>query len=434
MPNVFTRTPTSNTSRRRRRMRRAGRARSMDVARGATEFYPHLLAGSFKREAREDVVRQLNLPPLPPALEEATKNKWEPDYRVPETSFTAKQEGLADFDPRDTASIEERYQKLRKLREELNLPVEGAESSALNSLRSGSLGLGAGGTAAGYGAEKDSYMSERTTRTMAASGGPEEASSYSFRSAKMNGNAGGATEGYKYKAESSSTSEYKRGGDQGTTEYRFRSERGATGDQNSLEYKPRSERTAAGDQGSTYEYKSRLNRGGDGDQSSTYDYKSRLNRGGDGDQKTYEYKTRTERGGGDQNSYEYKYKTESSAAQNNSYEYKPRSERGADSGSDYKSRFELKSDDYKSKAVDFDLPKTDRKKDDYSFSSSNDRKTERFSSLSSSTASASKEKSLASSSKVDEKELDDDNVSDMMKKLPSSQEILERISKMELDD
>ena len=378
--------------------RRAGRARSMDVARGATEFYPHLLAGSFKREARDDVVRQLNLPPLPSALEEAAKSKWEPDYRVPETSFTAKQEGLADFDPRDTASIEERYQKLRKLREELNLPAEGAESSALNSLRSGSLGIGAGG-AAGYGAEKDSYMSERTTRTVATSGGPEEASSYSFRSAKMNGNAGGAAEGYKYKAESSTTSEYKRGGDQGTSEYRFRSERGATGDQNSLEYRPKSERTAAGEQ------------------SSTYEYKSRLNRGGDGEQKTYEYKTRSER-----------------STDQNSYEYKPRSERGADSGSDYKSRFELKSDDYKSKAVDFDLPKTDRKKDDYSFSSSNDRKTERFSRLSSRTASASKEKSLASSRKVDDKELDDDNVSDMMKKLPSSQEILERISKMELDD
>ncbi|XP_063843477.1 uncharacterized protein LOC135090555 [Scylla paramamosain] len=410
--------------------RRAGRARSMDVARGATEFYPHLLAGSFKREARDDVIRQLNLPPLPPALEEATRSKWEPDHRVPETSFTAKQEGLADFDPRDTASIEERYQKLRKLREELNLPAEGAESSALNSLRSGSLGVGAGG-AAGYGAEKDSYMSERTTRTVAASGGPEEASSYSFRSAKMNGNAGGGAEGYRYKTESSSTSDYKRGGDQGTSEYKFRSERGAAGDQNSLEYKPRSERAAAGEQSSTYEYRSRLNRGGDGDQK-TYEYKTRSERGG-GDQNTYEYKTRSERGGGDQNSYEYKYKSERSADQN-SYEYKPRSERGADSGSDYKSRFELKSDDYKPKAVDFDLPKTDRKKDDYSFSSSTDKKTDRFSSLSSSTASASKEKSLASSSKVDDKELDDDNVSDMMKKLPSSQEILERISKMELDD
>lgn len=423
--------------------RRAARARSMEASRATTEFYPHLLAGSFKREAREDINRQINLPPLPPALAEAAKSRWEADHKVPETSFSAKQENLADFDPRDSASIEERYQKLRRLREELNLPAEGAESSALGSLRSGSVGAGGG-----YGAEKSSYMSEQSSRTMAPSGGSDDASSYSFRSertSRMNGNAEGDDRYSRYKTDVS-TSEYKRGGgdqnsydyrmrserggDQNSSEYRFRSERG--GDQNSLEYKPRSERPGASEQ-KTYEYRTRSERGG-GDQNS-YEYKSRSERGGAG-QNSYEYKSRGERGGGDQNSYEYKPRSERGAGEVTSTDYKFKSERGGDS-SDYKSRFELKTDDYKpSKAVDFDLPKADRKKDDYSFSSSSDRKTDRYSSLSSSAAASSstEKKSFASTSKDDDKEVDDDNVSDMMKKLPSSQEILERISKMELDD
>lgn len=427
--------------------RRAARARSIDTNRANTEFYPHLLAGSFKREERENVARQLEMPPLPTPLAEAAKNRWDPDYKVvPETGFTARQEGLADFDPRDLASIEERYQKLRKLREELNLPAEGAETSALASLRSGSVGAGGG---AGYGMEKDSFRSEQSSRSMATAGGPDEGSSYSFRSersARMNGNAG--PEGYKFKTEA--TSEYKRGGDQNSSEYRYRSERGAAaGDQNSSEYRFRSERGgAAGDQNS-YEYKSRSERGGD---QSALDYKPRSERGAAAEQSSY--KLRSERGGGDQNSFEYKFKSERGGDQN-SYEYKPRSERagasdltttdykfrserGGDS-SDYKSKYDLKSDDFKlsSKGVDFDLPKTDRKKDDYSFSPSSDRKTERYSSLSSSAAASSistEKKSLASSSKDVDIEADDDNVSDMMKKLPSSQEILERISKLELDD
>lgn len=424
--------------------RRSARARSVDINRATTEFYPHLLAGSFKRDERDTVAGKLELPPLPTPLAEVAKNRWDPDYKVvPEASFTARQEGLADFDPRDTASIEERYQKLRKLREELNLPADGAETSGLATLRSGSVGAGGG---AGYGAEKESFRSEKSSRTLASAGGPDE-SSYSFRSertARMNGNAG--PEGYKFKTES--TSEYKRGGDQNSYEYKLRSERG--GDQNSTDYSRfRSERGgAAGEQNSygllrserggdqnSLEYKPRSERGGAGEQNS-YDYKLRSERGGD--QNSYEYKFKSERGG-DQNSYEYKPRSERAAASDlTSTDYKFRSERGAES-SDYKSKYDLKSDDFKlpSKTVDFDLPRTDRKKDDYSFSPSSDRKTERYSSLSSSAATSSvsaEKKSLASSSKDDDKEVDDDNVSDMMKKLPSSQEILERISKLELDD
>ncbi|KAG0710070.1 hypothetical protein GWK47_023556 [Chionoecetes opilio] len=407
--------------------RRSTRARSSDTNRTTTEFYPHLLAGSgFKQAAREDVMRQANLPPLPPALAEATKSRWDSDHKVPETNFTARAEGLADFDPRDKASIEERYQKLRRLREELNLPAEGAESSALGSLRSGSVGAGGGGGGR-YGTERDSYMSEQSSRSLASTGGPDETSSYSSRSermARMNGNAGGG-EGHRYKTDTS-TSEYKRGGDQ-------RSDRG--GDQGSSEYRYRSERGAAGDQNS-YDYKSRSERGGD---QNSLDYTPRSERGGTGEQSTrYEYRLKSDRGGGDQNSYEYKPRSERGAASDlTSSDYKYKSERGGGS-SDYKSRFELKSDDYKpsSRTVDFDLPKSDRKKDDYSISSSTDRKADRYSSLSSTSAvSASTErKSLASSSKDDDKEVDDVNVSDMMKKLPSSQEILERISKLELDD
>lgn len=428
--------------------RRSARARSIDTNRAAnTEFYPHLLAGSFKREERDNLNRQLEMPPLPPPLAEVAKNRWDPDYKVvPETSFTARQEGLADFDPRDAASIEERYQKLRKLREELNLPAEGAETSALASLRSGSVGAGVGG---GYGTERESYRSEQSSRTLASAGAPDEGSSYSFRSertARMNGNAGGP-EGYKYRTEA--TSEYKRGGgDQNSSEYRFKSERGG-GDQNSSEYRFRSERGGAAGEQNSYEYKPRSERGGD---NSSLDYKPRSERAGTGEQSSY--KLRSERAGGDQNSYEYKFKSERGGDQN-SYEYKPRSERTAASdltstdykfrsergaeSSDYKSKYDLKSDDFKlpSKAVDFDLPKTDRKKDDYSFSPSTDRKTERYSSLSSSAAASSastEKKSLTASSKDADIEADDDNVSDMMKKLPSSQEILERISKLELDD
>lgn len=426
--------------------RRAARSRSVDLNRATTEFYPHLLAGSFKREERDNVSRQLEMPPLPTPLAEVVKNRWDPDYKVvPETSFTAKQEGLADFDPRDTASIEERYQKLRKLREELNLPAEGAETSALAKMRGGSVSGGGGG----YGTE-ESFRSEQSSRTLASAGGPDESSSYSFRSertARMNGNAGGGPEGYKFKTES--TSEYRRGGNGNSYDYKLRSERG--GDQNSSDYRLRSERGGAAGEQNSYDYKLRSERGGD---QNSLDYKLRSERGGAGEQNSYDYKLRSERGGGDQNAYEYKYKSERGTDQN-SFEYKPRSERAAASdltstdykyrsergaeSSDYKSKYDLKSDDFKlpSKAVDFDLPKTDRKKDDYSFSPSSDRKTERYSSLSSSAAASSattEKKSLSSSSKDADKELDDDNVSDMMKKLPSSQEILERISKLELDD
>ncbi|XP_063614517.1 uncharacterized protein LOC134787642 [Penaeus indicus] len=108
------------------------------------------------------------------------------------------------------------------------------------------------------------------------------------------------------------------------------------------------------------------------------------------------------------------------------------------SSDDYSFKSERKATEYKSspkverKQLDFDLgskfdrkgldmsPKLDRKSDDYSFKSS----------------AASSSSSRARKNVVEKLDFDDDDVDvmSMMKKMPSSQEILDRISKMDLDD
>lgn len=110
-------------------------------------------------------------------------------------------------------------------------------------------------------------------------------------------------------------------------------------------------------------------------------------------------------------------------------------------------------DDYKRtptferKRVELDVtPKMERKTfsarkdldDDFS-ASKTEKKTERFSKLSATTASSSSpvrsRKVITATEKLDlDDEVDDAALAKMMKKLPSSQEILERISKMDLDD
>ncbi|XP_068247295.1 uncharacterized protein [Palaemon carinicauda] len=129
-----------------------------------------------------------------------------------------------------------------------------------------------------------------------------------------------------------------------------------------------------------------------------------------------------------------------------SYSYK--SERSAvkvnGSGDDYKRTPILER-----KRESYDLtPKTERKTysvkkdldDDFSSSLSKaEKKTERYSKLSATTASSSSpvrsRKVIAASEKLDfDDDVDDAVLAKMMKKMPSSQEILERISKMDLDD
>lgn len=289
---------------------RAARARSTEAEK--TEFFPHLRAGPLRREASaRPATDHSDLPPLPSPLADAVKSRIDPDLSSTEVSFTGRLEGLPSYDPsKDNTSLDERIQRIKKLRDELGLPSE--KPSPLPSVKS----------EGGLGDYESSYKSERTARSLAAAGGPDESSSYSYkseRSSRMNGT------------------------------------------------------------------------------------------GGLGD----EYKFKSERSGGD-----YKYKTD----------------RGAD---DYK---------LSSRSMDFELPKverkplnlsptSERKKDDYSFSSSTEKKADRFSSLSSAGASSGSASRSGRKVAADlDIEVDDSSVVDMMKKLPSSQDILERISKMDLDD
>ncbi|XP_071520984.1 uncharacterized protein [Panulirus ornatus] len=142
-------------------------------------------------------------------------------------------------------------------------------------------------------------------------------------------------------------------------------------------------------------------------------------------------------GGGPDESSSYSFKSERSSRMNGT------SGLGERSAGDYKYKADRGSDDYKlsSKSMDFELPKIERKplnlspklerkKNDYSFST--EKKADRFSSLSSAGgSSASSGRKAVADLDIDD---DDTSVVDMMKKLPSSQDILERISKMDLDD
>lgn len=229
------------------------------------------------------------------------------------TTFKSELKPVPAYDPqRETASLEERLERLRKLREDLGLPADTETSK--NTLRD-SVSRTVNNDV------ESSYKSERSTRL-------------------------------------------------GT----------------------RSRATAATSDDSSYSYKS--------------ERKSRLNGIG-----------------GSSASEDYKYKYESS---NDSSKLTPRLERKA---ADVTPKFERKS--YSSK--------TDSLNDDLSFSKT-EKKAERYSKLSATAASSSSpvrsRKAAAAASTVESLDFDDDDfdVEKMMKKLPSSQEILDRISKMELDD
>lgn len=130
---------------------------------------------------------------------------------------------------------------------------------------------------------------------------------------------------------------------------------------------------------------------------------------------------------------------------------------GTSSGEDYRYRSDHSTDEFKvtprsqRKNEEYNVtPKQERKSysskadkttEDYSFSSKSEKKAERFSKLSATAASSSSptrsRKAVAAAAvaeAADFDENDDATVAKMMKKLPSSQEILDRISKMELDD
>ncbi|XP_053641220.1 uncharacterized protein [Cherax quadricarinatus] len=301
---------------------KAARARSIDTDK--IEFYPHLRAGPIRRGSPS------SRPPVPPSPPEGFRSHHDTDRSSAEISFTSRLEGLPTYDSsKDNFSIEERLERLKRLRAELGMPSDtktGYASSSAVSTRSDSATRTTG---SGLG-DFETYKSERTSRSVA-DGTPDEAS-YTFKSqrtSRMNG-TGGLGEDYKLKTEV------------GTDDYKFKSER------------------------------------------STDDYKSR-----------------------------------------------------SDHTNDYK---------LPSRSVEFELPrierkpltlspKLDRKKDDYSFKSSTEKKADRFSSLSSA-GSSSSATGRSSRKVIADLEIDDDDTSvvDMMKKLPSSQDILERISKMDLDD
>ncbi|XP_069173820.1 uncharacterized protein [Procambarus clarkii] len=309
---------------------KAARSRSIDSDK--IEFYPHLRAGPIRRDpsSRSSSTRS-DFPPIPPSQPEGFKSRLDSDRSSAETSFTSRVEGLPSYDSaHDSSSLEERLERLKRLREELGLPADTKTGYASSSLSARS-GSATRTTGSGLGDFETSYKSERTSRS-AAGGGPEETSSYSFKSEKssrMNG-TGGLGEDYKLKSE------------RNTDGYRIKSERGTD---------------------------------------------------------------------------DYKYKSES----NNDYKLPTR-------------------------LVEFELPKVERKplnlspklerKKDYSFASSAEKKADRFSSLSSAGTSTSVSGGRSSRRVAADLEIDDDDTSvvDMMKKLPSSQDILERISKMDLDD
>lgn len=356
---------------------RAARAKSYDTT-FQSEFFPHLVAGSVRRDTNARA--NLDLPPLPPSLSESTRARLEaelcPRPTDNEPSFTARTAGLPAHDSvRDANTLDERLDRLKKLREGLGLPPEPVGSTA-HALRSGSLGRSGGGAGGGVGAKAvsvnedvDLYKSERTTKSRVERTPEESSSSYTLRSertARVNGTAG-PTDDYKFKS------------DLTTNDYKFRSER-TTDD-------------LGGGSSSYSKYKSELQ---------TDDYK-----GGSG--RTLDVSSsRLER------------------AQRNISP--PKLERKRDDYS-FSSSAADKTDRYSALSSGGD--KSDRFS---ALSSSAGEKSERFSSLSTSKGAAS---SSSSSRKVEqdvEVEVDDDKLASMMKKMPSSQEILERISKMELDD
>lgn len=195
----------------------------------------------------------------------------------------------------------------------------------------------------------------------------------------------------------------------------------------------------------------RESRGGASDFESSYkaDKSSRAN-GDDSYSFKSERTSNYSRPGADDSSYSFKSERSSNysrpgAGEESSYSFKSEksSRANASNGDDYSFRSERKTNEYKSspkverKQLDFDLgskferkglnmsPKLDRKSDDYSFSKS-----------SATAASSSSSSSRARKNMVEKLDFDDDDadVMSMMKKMPSSQEILDRISKMDLDD
>lgn len=195
---------------------------------------------------------------------------------------------------------------------------------------------------------------------------------------------------------------------------------------------------------------SRETRGGASDFESSYkaDKSSRAN-GDDSYSFKSERTSNYSRPGADDSSYSFKSERSSNysrPAGGEESSYSLRSERSSRAGAanglssdDYSFKSERKTTEYKSspkverKQLDFDLgskferkgldmsPKLDRKNDDYSFKSS---------------AASSSSSSRARKNVVEKLDFDDDDVDvmSMMKKMPSSQEILDRISKMDLDD
>lgn len=313
--------------------RRAGRSKSIDFD---PEYYNHLRADRIPPSTRKETTRsnvdRTDLPPLPPQLADAVKSRLA-DVTTTETSFTARTEGLPSFDAStENLSLDQRLERLRKLREELGLPGD-TKPGASTSERLAAI------------------RSESASRSTTV--GESDTPSYKFDLGSR-GRAGSAS-----RAEDASSSS------------------------------------------SLYNYKSERS--------------SRMNGTGGG------------AGGGLSDDYKFKSERTSSF----------KSERNAD---DYK---------LPSKSLDFELPsKTERKqlnlspalerKKDYSLSSAAEKtESSRYSSLSSGGGAASSSTSRSSARKAattTDVEVEDIDVSDMMKKMPTSQQILEKISKMDLDD
>ncbi|KAK4287164.1 hypothetical protein Pmani_039759 [Petrolisthes manimaculis] len=381
---------------------RAARARSYEPT-FQPDFYPHLVAGSIRRDTNART--NLDLPPLPPSLSEGTRARLEaelcPRPTDNETSFTARISGLPTHDSlKDASSLDERLDRLKKLREGLGLPPEPVGSTA-HSLRSGSLGR-SGGSGVGVNEDREVYKSERTTRARV-DRTPEESgttsSTYTMRSersARMNGTAGPID-------------------DLTTNDYKFRSDRNT-------------DDLSGGVVSNSYsKYKSDLQMD---------DYKGGSS-GGVGGRSFDLSSSRSERAQRNMSPPKLERKRDDYSFSSSAAEKTDRFS-SLLSGGDKSDRFSAlssggdKSDRFSALSSGGD--KSDRFS---ALSSSAAEKSERVSSLSSSKGATTSATSTSNSRKVEqgvEAEVDDDKLASMMKKMPSSQEILERISKMELDD